>query len=230
MSVQNLSPVDVKEAEMAEVSVVLAVRDRIMRYGIAAVLSSVPMVSSVRHCDTVEAARMALEGGEGEILIMFDFEIDTFPLETIGPALGRARVLMVLSDEEADTILESPVAPDGFVAQIDLTEATLTDAIRRLRDGEFIVPAGLGRRLLRKVPAGVPQGRLRGKLTTRQAEALALLAEGLSNKQIARRLGISPHGAKRIVASLLLKLDSPNRTAAVVSGIQLGLIEMPSEV
>jgi DNA-binding CsgD family transcriptional regulator len=47
----------------------------------------------------------------------------------------------------------------------------------------------------------------------------------MSNKQIARRLQISSHGAKRIVASLLMKLDSPNRTMAVVTAINSGLVQ-----
>lgn len=61
-------------------------------------------------------------------------------------------------------------------------------------------------------------------LTGREDEVVRLLAQGLSNKQIARRLGISSHGVKRIVASLLLKLGAPNRTAAVVTALQTGLI------
>ncbi|WP_381804006.1 response regulator transcription factor [Streptomyces niveus] len=62
------------------------------------------------------------------------------------------------------------------------------------------------------------------RLTSREHEALGLLGQGLSNKQIARSLGISPHGAKRLVGSILLKLGSPNRTAAVVTAMRTGLI------
>jgi DNA-binding CsgD family transcriptional regulator len=61
-------------------------------------------------------------------------------------------------------------------------------------------------------------------LTTREAEVLALLAEGASNKTIARRLGISVHTAKFHVATLLDKLDAIGRTDAVVQAARLGLI------
>lgn len=67
------------------------------------------------------------------------------------------------------------------------------------------------------------------KLTAREQETLALLAEGLSNKQIARRLAISDHGAKRLVTSVLLKLGAPNRTTAVVTAIKAGMISYPRE-
>ncbi len=61
-------------------------------------------------------------------------------------------------------------------------------------------------------------------LTTREIEVLHLLAEGASNKVIARALGISAHTAKFHVASILEKLDAASRTEAVTSAIRLGLL------
>lgn len=61
-------------------------------------------------------------------------------------------------------------------------------------------------------------------LTAREIEVLHLLAEGASNKIIARALGISAHTAKFHVASILEKLDAATRTEAVTSAIRLGLL------
>lgn len=61
-------------------------------------------------------------------------------------------------------------------------------------------------------------------LTPRERQALKLLADGLSNKQIARRLGISEHGAKRHVGNVLAKLNCPNRTVAVTVALNHGLL------
>ena len=61
-------------------------------------------------------------------------------------------------------------------------------------------------------------------LTAREIEVLHLLAEGASNKVIARALGISAHTAKFHVASILEKLDAASRTEAVTSAIRLGLL------
>ena len=61
-------------------------------------------------------------------------------------------------------------------------------------------------------------------LTAREIEVLRLLAEGASNKVIARALGISAHTAKFHVASILEKLDAASRTEAVMSAIRLGLL------
>ncbi|WP_445500858.1 helix-turn-helix domain-containing protein [Microvirga sp. G4-2] len=61
-------------------------------------------------------------------------------------------------------------------------------------------------------------------LTVRELEVLRLLAEGASNKVIARRLGISFHTAKFHVASIAAKLDATGRTDAVAQAVRLGLI------
>jgi DNA-binding CsgD family transcriptional regulator len=63
-------------------------------------------------------------------------------------------------------------------------------------------------------------------LTPRELQVLALLAEGASNKEIARRLGISVHTAKFHVGSVLDKLDATGRTDAVAHAARLGVIEL----
>ena len=63
-------------------------------------------------------------------------------------------------------------------------------------------------------------------LTPREMETLEMLAEGLSNKQIAARLRISEHTAKFHVNSILGKLDAGTRTEAVMRGLRSGLIKV----
>lgn len=61
-------------------------------------------------------------------------------------------------------------------------------------------------------------------LSPREAEVLALLAEGAPNKVIARRLGISVHTVKFHVAALLVKLGAANRTDAIATAMRQGLV------
>jgi DNA-binding CsgD family transcriptional regulator len=63
-------------------------------------------------------------------------------------------------------------------------------------------------------------------LTPRELEVLTLLAEGLSNKSIARRLGISVHTAKFHVGALMDKLDAVGRTDAVAHAVRRGVIHL----
>ena len=61
--------------------------------------------------------------------------------------------------------------------------------------------------------------------TLREREILRLIAAGQTNQQIARHLHLSPGTVKNYVARLLKKLDAPDRTAAVVRAMELGLVE-----
>jgi len=63
-------------------------------------------------------------------------------------------------------------------------------------------------------------------LTPRELEVLALLAEGMSNKAIARRLGISVHTAKFHVGALIDKFDAIGRTDAVTHAARRGVIQL----
>jgi DNA-binding CsgD family transcriptional regulator len=63
-------------------------------------------------------------------------------------------------------------------------------------------------------------------LTPREIEVLNLMAEGASNKTIARRLEISVHTVKFHVGSLLDKLDAAGRTDAVAHAARLGVIQL----
>jgi DNA-binding NarL/FixJ family response regulator len=64
----------------------------------------------------------------------------------------------------------------------------------------------------------------RAPLTARELEVLAAMADGASNKAIARRLRISFHTAKFHVAAILAKLNADSRTEAVTRAAQLGLV------
>jgi DNA-binding CsgD family transcriptional regulator len=63
-------------------------------------------------------------------------------------------------------------------------------------------------------------------LTPRERDVLVLMAEGASNKAIARQLGISVHTAKFHVGSLLDKLDATGRTDAVAHAARIGVIHL----
>jgi len=72
---------------------------------------------------------------------------------------------------------------------------------------------------------GNPKARVALGISEREHQVLALLAEGLSNKQAAQRLGVSPNTVKTHVARLLDKLGARRRTEAISKARQLGLVE-----
>ena len=112
----------------------------------------------------------------------------------------------------ADPALAERIA--AIFAEIEAIEI-----VPRAADADLVVAEARADR-----DEGEPSERVGLSLTGREAEVLALLAEGCSNKIIARRLGISVHTAKFHVAALLDKLDAIGRTDAVVQAARLGLI------
>jgi DNA-binding NarL/FixJ family response regulator len=104
--------------------------------------------------------------------------------------------------------------------------ATAIDVARR---GLAILPRDVLEQLL-DASSPTTDGSLRDddanrvSLTPREHEVLAAMADGASNKLIARRLGISLHTAKFHVAAILAKLDADSRTEAVARAAHLGLV------
>jgi pimeloyl-ACP methyl ester carboxylesterase/DNA-binding CsgD family transcriptional regulator len=73
-------------------------------------------------------------------------------------------------------------------------------------------------------PAGEPDAKVLGELSMREREVLGLVAQGLSDTQIAERLVISPHTVHRHVANILAKLRLPTRAAAAAQAARAGLL------
>ena len=110
---------------------------------------------------------------------------------------------------------------------IEIADATLADRIASALggvDGLEIVDGDDEPDVLVVAPAIEAASDI--ALTARELEVLALLAEGASNKLIARRLGISSHTAKYHVASLLEKLDAVSRTDAVAQAARIGVLQL----
>jgi DNA-binding NarL/FixJ family response regulator len=125
----------------------------------------------------------------------------------IGWTYDRALMLSLLEDENA--LVEAIAISRGLGAD-PLTRRVA----RRLRDLGLSVPRG-PRESSRANPAG---------LTARQLEVLSLLADGLTNAEIADRLVVSPRTAEHHVAAVLTKLGASTRRDAARHAAELGLV------
>jgi DNA-binding CsgD family transcriptional regulator len=117
-----------------------------------------------------------------------------------------------------------------IVVAIEVADPVLADRLASLLDGvvgfRLATPGEAATVVLvsREAQAAVEPDDI--ELTPRERDVLVLMAEGASNKAIARQLGISVHTAKFHVGSLLDKLDATGRTDAVAHAARRGVINL----
>ncbi len=123
----------------------------------------------------------------------------------------------------------------GFLLE-DVPAAQLVHAIRVVAAGESFVAPAITRRLIAAFVSGPPPGRVPEperppgleELTPRELEVLVLLADGLSNAEIAARLFVGEATVKTHVARVLMKLGVRDRVQAVIVAFRAGLVPRPS--
>ena len=144
------------------------------------------------------------------------------PNEELG-SLGRSDTPLLVLVGDAERASEALAAGALGVLPRDAEAERLRLAALAVANGLVTLDPVLGRKLLH---GRVSAGALSEGLTARELEVLELLAEGLSNKLIAARLGISDHTAKFHVNAILTKLGAETRTEAVVRAARLGLLTL----
>jgi DNA-binding NarL/FixJ family response regulator len=156
--------------------------------------------------DGIEATRQLAGAGEPgpRVLILTTFDLDEYVFDAL-----RA-------------------GASGFLLK-DVTAERLFDAVRVIAAGEALLAPAVTRRLIsefarmRPVSGTLPSAVL-GTLTPRETEVLRLVAEGMSNPEIARRLVVTEETVKTHVSRILAKLGLRDRTQAVVAAYESGLV------
>lgn len=127
-------------------------------------------------------------------------------------------VILTMSDAEADLAAALRAGVRGYLLK-DMAPADVVDAIRRVAGGEMVVAPAMTGKMIGILQHGeAAQGHQHAlkQLTEREREILQLLAEGESNKAIAKTLGISNDTVKQHVRHILTKLNLTSRVEAAV--------------
>jgi DNA-binding NarL/FixJ family response regulator len=147
---------------------------------------------------------------------------------TADPQLSAVRVLVLTTfdiDEYVFAALRAGAS--GFLLK-DVTPEQLVAAIRVVAAGEALLAPAATRYLVREFVSrpspGRPERRLLETLTEREREVLVLVAQGISNAEIAGRLVVSPATAKTHVSRILTKLGLRDRAQLVIAAYESGLI------
>jgi DNA-binding NarL/FixJ family response regulator len=203
---------DVRIQSMADpIRVSLLTEDPLLRAGITSLLSTGGSIDVVEGTDAEVALWDAGIASDATLARLGELRALTTPVVAIVP--DAAHVAPALAAGARGVVLRDAVGPG------------LHAALAAVKSGLTVMDTALAASLLPSTPPMQPP-KSRGELTERERQVVQLLSEGLSNKLIADRLGISDHTAKFHVNGVMVKLGASTRTEAVVEGMRRGLIRL----
>jgi DNA-binding NarL/FixJ family response regulator len=201
----------------------------VVRAGFAALLDTQPDLSVVATAsDGAEALRVCAACRPDVVLMDVRMpEMDGIDAtRRLTAQDGAPRILMLTTFDLDEHVYDALAAgASGFLLK-DATAERLFDAVRVVAAGEALLAPTVTRRLIgefaRRGPRPAPP-RL-AELTPRETEVLRLVAEGLSNAEVAARLVVGEETVKTHVSRVLRKLDLRDRAQAVVAAYESGLV------
>jgi DNA-binding NarL/FixJ family response regulator len=202
---------------------VLIVDDHpVFRDGLAGLLATLPDVEIAGTAGTAEEALAGLRDSAPDIVLMDINLPGASGVEATRGVLAAApatAVLVVSMVDDDDSVFAALAAgARGYVLK-GASAGEITAALRTVAAGGAVFGAGIANRLLATTPArlsGAARPSGHDDLTAREREVLSLLADGESNRQIARALGVSLKTVQNHVSRILDKLQAADRTQAAL--------------
>ncbi len=205
----------------------------LFRQGLARILADYEQLQIVGQASNGQEA-LALIGQLQPDVVLMDVNM---PVLSGPDAVRQLRVqhpslpvvMLTVSERDEDLFDAIRAGAQGYLLK-NVGAAELLDALQRVREGEAILAPSMAVRLLEefrtlaeqapKEPASAP---VEG-LSERELDVLRLVAQGLSNKEIADALGLSEHTVKTHLANILDKLHLRSRAHAAAYAVQAGLV------
>jgi DNA-binding NarL/FixJ family response regulator len=221
------------------VRLIVADDHQVVRTGFAALLATQPDFTVLGTAsDGAEAVRMSRELCP-DVVLMDVRMPGTDGIEATRQLTGRGtgpRIIILTTFDLDEYVYDALRAgASGFLLK-DVTAERLFDAVRVVAAGEALLAPAITRRLISEFASLRPKAADQpapataiGELTHRETEVLRLLAEGLSNPEIAGRLVVTEETVKTHVSRVLHKLGLRDRTQAVVLAYESGLVTPGSQ-
>jgi DNA-binding NarL/FixJ family response regulator len=220
-------------APPAPIRIVVADDHEVVRTGFAALLDTQADFTVVgTAADGVDAVKACRE--QRPDVVLMDVRMPSMDgieatRQVAGSAGGIPRILILTTFDLDEYVYDALRAgASGFLLK-DVTAEQLFDAVRIVAAGEALLAPTVTRRLISEFARMRPHqsGKARpalNSLTPRETEVLMLIAEGLSNPEIAARLVVTEETVKTHVSRILAKLGLRDRTQAVVTAYESGLV------
>lgn len=208
------------------IRVLVAAASPVVRQGLEAIATTSPLLTVVGTSGVATLAA-EVESLQPDVILL-EWELQDEELPTFSLAQALAPTIVVLASDPhsawvAETLRSSSVRA---ILPHEATASQIVAAVEAVADGLVVMHVDLFEPLLLDLPSPPrsPDGASLQVLSPREIEVLGMIAEGLGNKTIARRLGISEHTVKFHIGSIFTKLNASSRTEAVIIGARQGLI------
>jgi two-component system NarL family response regulator len=204
------------------IRVLIADDHPVVREGVAAMIERRPDMTVVGVAATGREAVAAYRAARPDVVLMDLRMPDMTGVEAIGAIRGEfpgARIIVLTTYDGDEDIYRGLQAGARAYLLKDAPRDDLLDAIRAVHAGQSRIPPAVAARLAERVLAGP-------ELTARELEVLQGIVAGRSNKEIGAALGISEGTVKAHVNSILGKLGVADRTQAVTTALQRGIVHL----
>jgi DNA-binding NarL/FixJ family response regulator len=193
----------------------------LMRVGVASIVNARPDMTVVAQTGTGEEAVSLFTKHKPDVTLM-DLRLPGMSgvdaILSIRSFHQRARFVVLTTYEgDADIHRALEAGAQGYVIK-GMPYQTLVDALQKVHAGGRFLPPPVARALASRMPDS--------DLSAREQEVLRLLVRGNSNKDIASVLGITEATVKCHVSAIFLRLNVSDRTQAVVTALQRGLVHL----
>jgi DNA-binding NarL/FixJ family response regulator len=215
------------------VQIIVADDQQVVRAGFAALLGTQPdFTVAGTACDGTEAVRLCRELRPDVVLMdvrMPGMDGIEATRQLAGLGHDGPRILILTTFDLDEYVYDALRAgASGFLLK-DVTAERLFDAVRVVAAGDALLAPAITRRLISEFARLQPQPAIPSRetlaaLTPRERQVLRLVAAGLSNQEIAAQLVVTEETVKTHVSRILNKLGLRDRTQAVVTAYESGLV------
>jgi len=215
-----------------KIRLVIADDQALVRSGFRLIVDARPDLEVVGEAEDGEQAVALVEELEPDVILL-DIRmpnLDGIEATKRIVASGSGTRILVLTTFDLDEYVYGAIraGASGFLLK-DVRPGELVDAIRVVASGNALLGPSAVERLLRRFSVPIDNRRIDsvavGSLTDREAETLRLLANGLSNAEIAATLVVSETTVKTHVSNLLRKLGVRDRVQAVIAAYDAGVVQ-----
>jgi two-component system NarL family response regulator len=210
------------QAKAGAIRILIADDHPVVREGVAAMIERRPDMTVVAEAATGRDAVAAYRAAQPDVVLMDLRMPEMTGVEAIGAIRGEfpgARIIVLTTYDGDEDIYRGLQAGARAYLLKDAPRDELLDAIRAVHAGQSRIPPAVAARLAERVLAG-PQ------LTARELEVLRGIVAGRSNKEIGAALSIGEGTVKAHVNNILGKLGVNDRTQAVTTALQRGIVHL----